>query len=108
MFYALARYNGILVPENIAAGSTLRIPGHERAARPKPAPASVKPAPGPRQPSASPALAGALRKQGLSALAKGNPAGAVALLTRAVAADPGNAVIAADLARARRVHEAVR
>lgn len=111
MFYALARYNGVSAPQTIAAGSSLRIPGAERVAPPKAAlqakpgkaPAAATPRPGP-----SPVLAAALRKQGLSALAKGNPRAAVNLLTRASAADPGNGVIAADLARARRIRDAVK
>ncbi len=113
MFYALARYNGVLVPEQIPSGLNLRIPGVERAADPRPAaPKAAQPAaasPRPAAPrAASPAVAAALRRQGLSALAKGNPNGAVSLLARAASADPANKLIAADLARARRVQAAVR
>ncbi len=129
MFYALARYNGVSVPAKIKVGTTLRVPGAaQAAAEPKPAPAkaATKPSRASKTPKAkaapsdlatpapaktrsdSPALAGALRRQGLSALAKGNPRGAVVLLERAAAADPGNRLVAADLARARRVRDAVR
>lgn len=124
MFYALARYNGVAVPTGLSVGSTLRIPGTNHAAEtrtivPKPrqptkslaktvAPVAEKPATPTALKADAPALAGALRKQAFSALAKGNPRGAVVLLERAAAADPGSKLVAADLARAKRVRDAVR
>jgi hypothetical protein len=124
MFYALARYNGVAVPAALVAGSTLQIPGSVQVAEPKaplakpakPAKSAAKPSapaakPGKAsaaKPQSSAALASALRRQGLSALSKGRPGVAVSYLERAASADPANKLVAADLARARRVRDAVR
>jgi len=121
-FYALARYNGIDNPSELAAGRPLRIPGEEpRAAPPpKPRPAApaatrpsakpipAKPAAGSARPTANPARANQLRAQGLAALNRGQVDSAVVLLHQAVAANPGNATIKADLARAQRIRATVK
>jgi pyruvate/2-oxoglutarate dehydrogenase complex dihydrolipoamide acyltransferase (E2) component len=120
-FYALARYNGIDNPSELAVGRALRIPGDEPAApppppKPRPAPPAAKPekpAPAPAKPKpAAPAVnaarANQLRAQGLGALNRGDPNRAVALLRQAAAANPGSAVIKADLARAERIRATVR
>ncbi|RHW16952.1 LysM domain-containing protein [Sphingomonas gilva] len=121
-FYALARYNGFDNPSALAAGRALRIPGEEpRAApppapkpRPTPPPASkpVTPPPAakpkPAAPAANPALARQLRSQGLAALNRGEVDRAVVLLHRALAANPGSAVIKADLTRAQRIRKTVK
>jgi LysM repeat protein len=128
--YQLARYNGLEAPVTLAPGQTLRIPGampvapkpkpavSERparttapapapaAARPKPpAAASTRPAPAP---AANPAAARQARAAGLTALNQGNVTRAVALLRRANALDPGNALIQRDLQRAERIANTVR
>jgi hypothetical protein len=122
MFYGLARYNGVSKPDELQPGAMLRIPGTIAVAEPKPAiakperpgrtvqkppvgSASAKSA-APRAQSST-ALASALRRQGLSALQRGRPAVAVGYLERAAAADPANRLVAADLARARRVRDAL-
>lgn len=116
-FYQLSRYNGIDRPASLAAGQVLNIPGKApappQAAERRPssppvsAPAREKPKPAtaaaPARPSANPAAARQARSAGLAALNAGQPARAVTLLSRAASLDPGNAVIARDLARARRI-----
>ena len=121
--YQLARYNGIERPAGLAAGQTLRIPGHAphapapRRAEPRPAPAPARPRtaaprivppPRPAAPVANPAAARQARAAGLGALNAGNVARAVGLLRRAAALDPGNPVIARDLARAERIAATVK
>lgn len=128
--YQLARYNGIAVPASLAAGTTIRIPGtppRPPAPRPepaKPAPTPAKPRPAapdkpapkptsptataPARPAANPAAAQRARAAGLAALNAGNVNAALAQLRRAAALDPGNAVIARDLARAERIAATVR
>lgn len=129
--YQLARYNGLAVPIMLVAGQTLRIPGEpprieqpHRAepARPsapaKPAPskpAATKPTPpaksaaaAPTKPVANPAAARAARTAGLAALNQGSVGRAVGLLRRAAALDPGNPLIARDLARAERIAATVK
>ncbi|MDQ8755311.1 LysM domain-containing protein [Sphingosinicella sp. LHD-64] len=121
MFYILARYNDIAVPESVRPGQVIRIPGRRSAPAPErrrqrpaapprsepersvPPPAAASP-----RPSANPALAARLRAQGLAALNGGAVDRAVALLRRAAAADPGNAAIRGDLERALRVQRTVR
>ncbi|WP_374408452.1 LysM domain-containing protein [Pelagerythrobacter sp.] len=120
--YQLARYNGIEVPSDLAAGSELRIPGQlPRAAAeprtspppstPRTRPAAValepKPAP-PARPTADPAAAQRARSAGLTALNQGKIPQALTLLRRAATLDPGNATIASDLARAERIARTVR
>lgn len=120
-FYALARYNGFDNPSELTAGRTLRIPGEEpRAApppppKPRPAPPASKPVtpppaakPKPATPAANPARARQLRSQGLAALNRGEVDRAVVLLHQALAANPGSAVIKADLARAQRIRKTVK
>lgn len=116
-FYQLSRYNGIDQPGSLHAGQVLRIPGKAPApqgAERRPAPvkpaererpkAAVAPAPKtPARPAANPGAAQQARSAGLAALNAGQPARAVTLLSRAASLDPGNAVIARDLTRARRI-----
>jgi tetratricopeptide (TPR) repeat protein len=55
-FYILARYNGILVPRQVAGGQTIRIPGKPRPeVRPPPVPAPPPAAPTPPPPPPAPA-----------------------------------------------------
>jgi hypothetical protein len=123
MFYALARYNGRTIPADPAVGQTILIPGTrpappraepERIEPPRPAPparrpgpAATKPAPKPEARPGNPALASRLRASGLAAMNAGAIDRAVALLRQASAADPANAVIRNDLARALRVQATV-
>lgn len=53
-FYVLARYNGIRVPGDLAAGQVVKIPGKRPASLPKPAPAPP-PAPPPAKEAPAPA-----------------------------------------------------
>ena len=121
--YQLARYNGIDKPASLVAGQILRIPGQPPRAAPEPrptpratgpaAPRATPPAtttarPAPRTPAASSAAAQRARSAGLAALNQGNVTNAVAMLRRAAALDPGNPVIARDLARAERIAATVR
>jgi tetratricopeptide (TPR) repeat protein len=114
--YALARYNGLASPLDAKVGQTLLIPG-KRPAPPAPAQKKTAPAPAkkppvvsakpepakPAQPATNPARAARLRGQGLAALNGGAINKAVALLRQALALDPANGTIKADLARALRV-----
>jgi Tfp pilus assembly protein PilF len=103
MFYALARYNAIAVPEALEVGQTLAIPGTPKKASPRqPAPAA------PAAPARDPARAAQLRSQGLVQLNRGAPARAAALLRQALSLDPGNALIQKDLDRAERLRRTVR
>lgn len=114
MFYLLARYNNIAVPQSVTPGQVIQIPGRrpsppaERRPQQRPAPApprpqATRPAPEPAAPAANPALAARLRAQGLSALNGGAVDRSVSLLRQALAAQPENAAIRGDLARALRV-----
>lgn len=119
-FHLLARYNGLRTP-SVEPGQVLRIPGTAPApiaspvVRPRPENKPAASAPPPRTtppvaaaPAANPALAGSLRGQAVKALDQGKVATAVVLLRRAKAADPGNALVARDLARAERLLATVR
>ena len=122
--YQLARYNGIAKPADLAAGRTLRMPGEPprielpKRSEPRPVPAAptrvkpvvLKPAPvaKPTSPAANPVAARQARAAGLAALNSGNVVRAVGLLRRAAALDPGNLVIARDMARAERIAATVR
>ena len=123
--YQLLRYNGLKAPAVLAAGQVLRIPGEQprpepvRRSEPAPAPAksspaprsAAKPKPAPAGPAAAvinPAAARPLRTAGLAALNQGAVPRAVTLLRRAAQLDPGNPVIAHDLARAERIAATVR
>lgn len=124
--YQLVRYNGLKTPVVLTVGQILRIPGEpphvESVRRPEPASArpeaiSPKPAapkavaPKPAAPTVgagNPAAARQLRTAGLAALNQGNVDRAVGLLSRAAQLDPGNTMVARDLARARRIAATVR
>lgn len=127
--YQLAQYNDVDTPADLAPGTVLRIPGQSRRADPeprskparqsppaaapreRPAAAAPKPDPEPEAPprkSADPAAAQRARSAGLTALNQGKIPQALTLLRRAAALDPGNAAIAADLARAERIARTVR
>jgi hypothetical protein len=120
-FYGLARYNHIAVPANLKPGDTIRIPGRARApinrrpareeehsaptpvATPQPPRAVATPA----TPRTDPARAQRLRRAGLERMSAGSIDQAVSLLEGATRLDPGNAAIAADLNRARRIQAVV-
>jgi hypothetical protein len=126
LFYALARYNNIAVPSSAAPGQTIQVPGRRpapAAARPEPRPQArpprsatpppattpvPRPAPAPASPPGNPGQAARLRAQGLAALNTGAADRAVALLSRALSLDPGNAAIRNDLGRARRIQGTLR
>lgn len=119
LFYALARYNNVAVPESVVAGQTILVPGRRPAppppprpearptpTRPAPPPETATPRPAPR--SGNPAQAARLRAQGLAAMNAGQIDRAVALLRQALGQDPGSAVIRNDLNRALRVQNTLR
>lgn len=119
-FYQLARYNGVKIPAQLAAGTTIRIPGvaprPPESPRPRPAPHGAEAAPKPARakapapaaaPVQNPAAAQKARSAGLAALNQGRVANAVALLRRAAALDPGNPLIQRDLSRAERIERTV-
>lgn len=122
--YQLIRYNDLKPPVVLTPGQVLRVPGEPprvepvrrpepkspRPSAPTPAPvAKPKPAaPKPAAPVANPAAARSARAAGLAALNGGDVNRAVGLLRRAAALDPGNPVIARDLARAERIAATVR
>ncbi|HEY5072128.1 MAG TPA: hypothetical protein VII63_08860 [Caulobacteraceae bacterium] len=122
LFYALARYNGIAVPDQPLAGRVLMIPGGANAPAParviharreKPGP-STSPSPGGVSTATAPAFArnpaaaSHLRGLALENMSSGRIDLAVALLRKAEAMDPGNPLIVRDLERATRVQLAVR
>lgn len=119
-FWALARYNGIAVPSSAGAGRVIQVPGVAPVQKLKPpkadavAPAKVAPSAvtaAPEKPDAPRVdIAGAarLRRAGLDEMARGSINPAVTLLERALALNPTDATIQADLARARKVQQAVR
>lgn len=126
--YQLLRYNGLKAPVTLAPSQVLRIPGEpprvepvrvEPVRRPdatptKPTPSASKPKPAAPKAAApvaavgNPAAARQLRTAGLAALNQGNVNRAVGLLRRAAQLDPGNPVMARDLARAERIAATVR
>jgi LysM repeat protein len=104
LFYALARYNNLSAPNQLAAGQRLMIPhrpGAPVSASAPPASAST-PGAAPSQPIDA-AQANQLRLQGLQQLNAGNVEAAVRLLRQAVALDAGNAAFQRDLDRALRL-----
>lgn len=120
MFYALARYNDIAVPQTLVAGGTIRLPGKLKVEAPpppkpveKPSPppaASPPPPPPPPAPPAvrrDPARAKRLRIAGLAAMNRGAIDRAVQLLQAAQTADPDNVLVTHDLERARRIQATV-
>jgi len=118
MFYALARYNDIKVPRQLAGGQTIRVPGKApppsaAASGPSPVPASTRtpaptapapaPAPAPATTSApapAPAPAPAaetpkaqstrLQREARTAFAKQDLVGAIAAWDKVLAIDPDN------------------
>lgn len=118
LFYALARYNDIAVPESVGPGRTILVPGRRPAPppprsepRPTPSPRPTAPnvtPPRPAPPASNPAQAARLRAQGLAALNAGQIDRAVSLLRQALAQDPGSAPIRNDLNRALRIQGTVR
>lgn len=110
LFYALARYNRIDVPNAVSAGQTLMIP--RRPGFRVSASAEIPPAPAagasPSVRGADPARASALRLQALQLLNRGEVDGAVTMLRRAQALDAGNAAIQRDLVRAERLQASLR
>jgi hypothetical protein len=121
LFYALARYNDIAVPQALAAGRLIQIPGtvHVEAPAPKPVekpapqpvaappPPPPPPPPAPPPPPPDPVRANKLRTAGLAAMSKGAIDHAVVLLQQAQQADPASALVARDLGRARKIQAAV-
>jgi hypothetical protein len=111
LFYALARYNDLDAPNEVAAGQTLMIPrrpGLQIASAPELRGETPMPPlpPAPTQASApgiDPARANQLRLQGLQYLNAGQVDRAVALLRQAQGLDAGNAAIQRDLDRALRL-----
>ena len=130
LFYALARYNNIDVPNDAAPGQAILIPSTkgapaEHAPRPEhvehgehdrkeaapvlrrreePAVEAKKPVVEPPAGAAhDPARASALRSEALVEMNKGAIDHAVSLLRQASVLDPGSQAIAADLARALRI-----
>ena len=122
--YQLLRYNKLKAPVQLRFGDIVRIPGTpprpDPVRRPEPTAPRAAPVPSPQAskakvapaapsaPSANPVAARQARAAGLAALNQGNVARAVGLLRRAAALDPGNALIARDLARAERIAATVR
>lgn len=120
--YQLLRYNGLKAPTVLTPGQIFKIPGEPPriepvrrpdAAPPRSAPQPLAPKPKaappkPAAPTANPAAARQLRGAGLAALNQGNVDRAVGLLRRAATLDPGNAMIARDLARAERIAATVK
>lgn len=115
-FWALARYNNIAVPSTAEAGQIIQIPGTapvpvvrkaETATTGKvlPPAAVIERSAAPRIDAAG---AARLRRAGLDEMARGSIEKAVPLLERALALDPANTTIQADLAQARKVQRAVR
>jgi hypothetical protein len=108
MFYALARYNGIDVPDSSEVGRTLRIPGVPKVAV-APAPQTARAArPATVAAGADPARASGLRRTALEAMNKGSIDQAVALLRQAQPLDPANPAIRTDLDRALRIQASLR
>lgn len=105
-----------VAPTPSAAGAhaarIVRAPGRARSATPERrkavTPAQREKSAPPPGPTPDRAGAERLRREGLEQLVAGVQDRAVALLDRAAGLDPGNAAIARDLARARRVQATVR
>jgi tetratricopeptide (TPR) repeat protein len=122
LFYALARYNNIAVPQSAVPGQTILVPGRrpappQPAARPEQRPAPARPAPAPTPEAAparpaprpgNPGQAARLRAQGLASMNAGQVDRAVALLRQALTLDPDNVAIRNDLNRALRIRNTVR
>ncbi|HTK34136.1 MAG TPA: LysM peptidoglycan-binding domain-containing protein [Caulobacteraceae bacterium] len=106
LFYALARYNGIDAPDTAEVGRTLLIPGTPKKAAPPPKTATTPP--GAAAPGANVARADQLRRAALDAMHKGAVDRAVALLEQALALDPPNTLIRADLDRGLRIQASLK
>jgi hypothetical protein len=119
LFYALARYNDILVPDDSVVGRVLIIPGASTPVARRPSPVRDRP-PTPAASQApqvaagapptvhNPAQASALRATALEDMSRGRIDLAVSLLEKAQTLDPGNPLISHDLERAHRLQVAVR
>lgn len=109
LFYALARYNNIEAPNQVAAGQRLMIPrrpGVTVTAAIAPsdsAPVEGPVAPATPTPTETTNRANQLRLEALRLLNTGQVDSAVPLLRRAQAMDPGNTAIQRDLDRALRL-----
>ncbi|MEM5518113.1 LysM domain-containing protein [Henriciella sp. AS95] len=119
MFYALSRYNQLEAPNRLMAGQDMKIPGEdvpagdveEAVAEPVDVvPLQIAEAPADREKKTSiadAAAANALRLKALQLLNSGDSSGALALLQRASVLDENNEYIAADMAKAERIHAAL-
>jgi Flp pilus assembly protein TadD len=111
LFYALARYNGLAAPDQLAVGQILKIPqiGRPTHRTVESAPARRAPetavavAPRPPAPPRDPACSKALRAQALEQLNRGQVDQAVVNLRHALQCDAGNASASHDLDRALRL-----
>ena len=110
MFYALARYNDLEAPNQLAAGQRLMIPvrpgvslaaASTESAAPPPPTGSTPPR------GIDPARANQLRLQGLQQLNAGNVDTAITLLRQAQMLDDANPAIQRDLDRALRLQAAL-
>jgi hypothetical protein len=113
MFYALARYNNIAAPNQLAAGQQLMIPRRSGVVVQETAALDVAPleAPAPNaapQRSGEASRANQLRLQALQQLNTGHVDSAVALLRQARALDNNNPAIQRDLDRAVRLQASLR
>lgn len=113
LFYALARYNRLDAPDQLAAGQTLMIPRRPGVTAAADAGAQMDAPPAPvttsaARPSVDPARANQLRLQGLQHLNAGQVDRAVSLLRQAQALDEGNGAIQRDLDRALRLQASLR
>jgi hypothetical protein len=112
LFFALARYNGIVDPSEASVGQTILIPGVRRKVAPTRAKAddeAPRPKSEPSRPAGhDPVRASELRGKALQEMNQGLVAAAVTLLQQAQKLDPGNALIEADLARATRILGVIR
>jgi hypothetical protein len=113
LFYALARYNDIEAPNQLAAGQTLMIP-HRPGVAPQvastrdAAPAETAVASAATVRSVDASRANQLRLQALQRLNTGQVDSAVALLRQAQSLDAGNPAIQRDLDRAVRLQASLR
>jgi hypothetical protein len=113
LFYALARYNDIQAPNQLAAGQTLMIPYRPGVAPQEAASRETAPVESPVVSAAPPRPAEALRAnqlrlQALQQLNTGQVDSAVALLRQARTLDASNSAIQRDLDRAVRLQASLR
>ena len=97
LFYALARYNGIKVPRNLAGGQMIKVPG--KAPAPPPPPPPPPPSPPPVVPPTQPvdetekkrkAEIARLSRQARAAMARQDLDGAIRAWDEVLKLDPGN------------------